>query len=53
MGPINADEQRAWDIYYASICAMALHPGHRVEPDYNRMAYQADLMLEMRRKRGL
>lgn len=51
LGPRDADEQLAWDLYYASICAMALHPGFRHEPNYERMAYQADLMLEQRRKR--
>lgn len=53
LGPRSPAEAMAWDIYYASICAMALHPGFRGEPDYARMAYHADLMLLERRKRGV
>lgn len=50
--PQDAQEQLAWDVFFANVVAMQLHPGFRAEPDLARCGYLADRMLMERRKRG-
>lgn len=50
--PLEPEEKLAWDIYFASICAMGLHPGQvRNENMVAISANLADQMLNERRKR--
>lgn len=48
---VSADEKLAWNVFFAQIVAMQLHPGFRGEPDLERCAYLADRMLLVSRKR--
>jgi len=48
----SAEERLAWDIYFASVCAMNEHPGNRQGgAGCDEMAVLADAMILQRRKR--
>lgn len=43
----------AWDVYYASLITMAMHPGNKQnETDLELYGEIADYMIEVRRKRS-
>lgn len=44
-------EMTAWDIYYASVAAMFMHPGNRNSQDLVYCAVLADRMLVERMRR--
>lgn len=49
----SAEERVAWDIYFASLCAMGMHPGNRKDTDMTlaQIAQYCDWMIDERRKR--
>ena len=53
-GPMNEREMTAWDVYFASLVSISLHPGNRKLGDEITIAYcasRADEMLIERRER--
>lgn len=48
---LSPSELLAWDMYFATVVGMQMHPGFRTDPDLARCAYFADRMLIERRKR--
>jgi len=49
--PQSKEEALAWDLYFGSLVSMSMHPGFHQEPNFERLAYIADVMLEQRRRR--
>lgn len=47
----DAQERLAWELFFAQVVGMQLHPGFRGEPDLARCGYLADRMLMEARKR--
>lgn len=50
--PYTAEERIAWDIYFASLCSMTMHPGNRaLQITISDTAIVCDEMIEERRRR--
>lgn len=51
--PYSSEEKLAWDIYFASLCAMSMHPGNRKDTSMSlaQIAETCDWMVQERQRR--